>query len=260
MLRAAYEKYRRDGLISVLAATVRKLYEEYWLLKLRAGGQQLEYRGVSLDLSNPYIDRNLRLRFLHDNHEWEEAELVDTHLPPSLDTIELGAGIGFLSCYIDARLEPEATQLAVEAHDGLIPTLRGNKDRNDGDFKMVHGAYSPAADEVKFHVDRDFRSGSLVRHADADNRVETITIDATDVQQLASEYGLSEFALVVDIEGGEYELLAAELEFLAAYCRLLVVEFHDRAGRDIEATIDSLDDGSFTLVERRNVVCVFERE
>lgn len=61
--------------------------------------------------------------------------------------------------------------------------------------------------------------------------VQTVTVETISIEELVNKYGISgPFQLIVDIEGGERELLTEEIDFLTTNCKLVIIEFHDYAG------------------------------
>lgn len=60
--------------------------------------ETLEYDGVTLEIPDRLIGEEVRAAFDQGWYERQEAELIRECLPPSVDVIELGAGIGYVSC------------------------------------------------------------------------------------------------------------------------------------------------------------------
>jgi tRNA G37 N-methylase Trm5 len=63
-------------------------------------------------------------------YEKSERRLISKYLKPDLDVIELGSGVGVISCFILNRQMPDKSLVCVEGNASAIPTLRGNIERN----------------------------------------------------------------------------------------------------------------------------------
>lgn len=202
-----------------------------------------EYHGVRLDVRAPAVDLRLRSAFYRDAYEQPERRLVERHLLPDVDVVELGASLGFISCLIDGLLTPGARQIAVEAHPDLVPLLERNRDLNDAGFEVVHAAYKPEGGRATFRPGRSAVGGRVADDGDG------IEVPATTLAEIATARDLERFVLVADIEGMEHDLVAEELELLVERCPLLIVELHEREDGSIQRTLDRLASAGFEVVE-----------
>jgi hypothetical protein len=60
--------------------------------------------------------------------------------------------------------------------------------------------------------------------------------------------------LIVDIEGGEFDLLDHELDVLVDACHTLFIEFHSYTNHDIEAYRTRLANNGFERVNKEEAV------
>lgn len=184
-----------------------------------------------------------------DTYEAEEAELVREYLPSDTDVIELGAGLGYVSCVIEDELDGDRRQVAVEPNPNVVPWLRRTKVLNDAGFAVREAAYGSESETVRLDVGEAFWTATT-------SRDDGIEVPAVTLLSLREEAGLSTFSLVMDIEGGEYEVLTAEMDLLEACCPVIIVEFHDE-GPYASAYADELEESAFELVDGIESVCVY---
>ncbi|UWQ21637.1 hypothetical protein [Jannaschia sp. W003] len=147
-----------------------------------------------------------------------KATLVDFHLRPGTDVIELGAGCGTLSPALRARIGPAARHLAVEA-DPLRAAL-------------VCDA-APEAEVIAAAVDHSGAASLGIGPARECYDVPAITLAAL-LARLPDR-----FALVCDIGGAEAAMVAAEAPVFER-CDVAVLACHPARYPDGEADLDAL--------------------
>ena len=222
-------------------------------------GDVVTYHGVTLNLEPPVVTRRIRASIARNHYEIGEKTLLDTYLDPSTPLVELGGGLGFIAAYTDRLLDPGTTHVVVEANDRLIPVLEETRRRNDADYEIVHAAYAPGRSTATLFTHTHFWSNSTRSSAE-----EGVEVPATSLRDLVDEFGLDEFALVVDIEGAEIDLLD-ELQLVEARCSLVILELHDTKSEhteladDIAALRERLDASSLELVEADETKRVYRR-
>lgn len=256
LFRSAIQEYRHNGLKKAVNKSIsfitRRIREEIWLFKLKISNNNIKYNNIRLNLDNPYISKDTKLRFMQGIHESQETQLINTYLPHDCNVIELGAGIGFISCYINELLDEQYSHIAVEAHPGLIPDLRRNAQLNNANFSICNKAYVSENTAVEFQIADDFRSGTV----QSDER-ETIDVEGVSLAALLDMYNISKFTLVADIEGGEFDLLKNEADILGEYCEAAIIEFHNLPRYDIPDAINKLKNQGFIKEAKIDDVFVF---
>jgi len=213
----------------------------------------LEYDGVLIDPGDQLIGEQVHRLLKAGWYERQEAEMVRRHLPSDVDVVELGAGLGYISCVIDAVLSPSRTHVAVEPNPEILPLLEKTKELNGAGYIVEEGGYGATSDTVRLDVGGDYWSGRTQPGGCCD------TTPTVTLQELRTRHDITTFSLVMDIEGAEYELLLSELELLEAHCPLLIVEFHE-SGLQAGEYGDEIDDSDFVLVDGLEEVCVYRNE
>jgi FkbM family methyltransferase len=194
-------------------------------------------------------------------YEKSERRLIRKFLRNDLDVIELGSGVGVISCAILAMMGEQRRLLCVEANPKAIPALKANVDRNLPRRKAVsvinQGISYTSADTLHFRAD-DAILGSRV----------TGKCSATDIVQPARLGGIyrqsrfERFALVCDIEGAEAGILLHDREILR-HCDQIIAELHHTSLEGREYTVTNLagmvERLGFRQVGRRHDVFAYER-
>jgi FkbM family methyltransferase len=138
--------------------------------------------------------------------------------------MDLGGNIGAFSTWVKA-LNPEVgIHLHVfEPHPGNISVLRDNLNKNDLQDAQIHEvAVAGISGTVDLDVSTGFDAFSIARTSS-----NMMTIKALSVRDFLAQHGLSRVDLLkMDIEGAEFEIIANDLEVIAATVSRLVVEFH----------------------------------
>jgi FkbM family methyltransferase len=182
-----------------------------------------EYRsdGMVFEVPREVTDLAFRSRFFSDSHERDEREGVRRHLPMDATVLELGAGLGVVSCLINSRMQDRKRHVAVEANPQLIETVRRNRDRNGLGFAIEHGVVAKSSNGTFF------LAPSISNSSRVDRGRPGITVPTMTVADLEQKHDLRFDALVCDIEGGEAEFFADNPDF-PARCRAIIIQFHPK--------------------------------
>lgn len=227
-----------------------------YLTRAARGDHSVVHDGVRLRVDHPHFDAQVRSWLIRGEYETPESRLVERYLDGEADVVELGGGMGYVSCCIDRLLSPGRTHVVVEADAEVRPVLDATRLANDARFHVHPAAYAPVADEVTFYRRKRFTRNSI-RPERASSEAETVP--AVSLAALVAEYGLDRIALVADVEGAEHDLFAHEGDVLRGHVGLLVVELHDVGEHTVEDGVDRLTTLGFSTVDRDNDVFVFER-
>jgi len=157
--------------------------------------------------------------------ESETFAILDRFLKTDLDFIDIGAWIGPLTLYAASQ---SRRVLAVEpdfhAYRCLLENLELNRVRNVVTFQAALGART----EIRRMTVMEGQPGnSLTRLTDLGSDGDTFEVPGfswTDWASLANPGKVS--LLKIDIEGGEFELLPAMMEYLTAVKPPLLLSLH----------------------------------
>jgi FkbM family methyltransferase len=220
---------------------------------------EMEYAGVTLDIAADLLTEDVRRALEEGSYEREETECVDLYVQPDDDVVELGGGIGYLACYVDRQLSGDGTHLVVEPNGHLLPLLERHRVLNDARFEVLNAAYSTVGPVAELSIPESFWEASLQRPDRAERTLYAGTVTLADI---FGSFDLTDVALVVDIEGGEVDLIENELDVIENHCRLVVVEYHYRnapldLATDVRWAKGALDESAFELVDEKDTVSVY---
>lgn len=190
-------------------------YPRYaWRLLRRP--ERVRLHGVWLELDAAATPA-LRRALYAERYERGEARCVLLRLAPSDVVLEIGAGSGFIGTLCALRVGSDRVT-SYEANPALLPRIRATHAANGVAPALVHAVLAREAGSADFFVEPEFVASSTQRRS----------AEATSlrVPQLAVNDELRRVApscLVIDIEGGESELLPL-IEW--AGVRKLILELH----------------------------------
>ena len=208
-----------------------------------------EVAGISLPLKHPLITPSIRRDIYFGDYERKELDVIEQRLQPGDTVLEIGAGIGFLSAYC-ARIVGNERVYAYEANPALVALIGEVHARNRVSPQVIHSLLGEGDCERDFFVERDYWASSLIRRSADARRVRVRQVDlSAELHRTAPNF------LIVDVEGGEYELLRrADLSGVAKLC----LEVHPDVLGNARASelFSSLIAGGFALdfsLMRKNV-------
>jgi FkbM family methyltransferase len=172
--------------------------------------------GMTFEVPKDHTDLAMRGKFAVDTYELPERVLVKRCLPSTASVLELGGCIGVVSCVLNRHLEQPERHIVVEGNPSIIPTLTRNRDFNRCAFQIVHGVVTRRR-QPRMTVCSVMDSNQLAGSG--------VEVPALSIERLETTYGLQFDALVMDIEGGEYDLLQ-ENPGLLPNLNAAIIEFH----------------------------------
>ncbi|WP_419798411.1 MAG: FkbM family methyltransferase [Terasakiella sp.] len=160
-----------------------------------------ELPGAKLDVSNPTISDNIRGYIARGKYEAEERELIFATLTPQDTVLEIGAGMGYVSCVCAGILKDKDRLYSYEANPKLIEIIEHNRKINGVDFHVRNALLGAFDGKADFYIPDDFWGASLSPIADA-QRVE---IEVHNIKKAMDE--IQPTYLIMDIEGAEVNVL-----------------------------------------------------
>jgi len=219
--------------------------------------KKFKKNGLLIHVPFDQTDYKFRGRFVFDSYEEEEARYLSEYLEPTSKVLELGACLGYVSCLANRLLIDNTRHVVLEANPKLIPSIVLNKKENSCGFHIENVIISKDKDN-DFYVHDLIVGGSSKRKTDR-----KITVEGVDFEQLRRKYDMAFNVLIMDIEGGELELLRNFKEDIADFGQIFV-ELHPFAGilskeeaQECEAILASLSfeivlrDGNFQIWKKR---------
>lgn len=217
----------------------------------RAGAQEtivppppvdtVDLRGVEIDLREEWVTPTLRTAISEGWYELPEALILEATLREDDRVLEAGCGIGYLAT-ICSRITGGAVR-GYDANPAMVEVARRTLERSRASASVSAGVLErdPVAAETAFYVREEFWVSSRVPSEDATQ----ISVPVLDFAQAVGEHEAS--YLVIDIEGGETELLSGPLP---SCVRAICVETHleVNAQSAITAMLVSILSQGFNLI------------
>jgi FkbM family methyltransferase len=218
---------------------------------------RLRVHGVLIDVRSPMITRTTKAALFFGTYESAETRLVRKYLPRDLDVVELGASLGVVTCVVRRHISLGRRLISVEANPRLAELARANLLLNgcEENVDVLSLAISTCSDEVEFVVGEASDSGRVGLRAEEGGKI--LRVPAESLSKLLARHRVSNFCLICDIEGTEWELWRHDYDGL---CRasMVVMETHDnpRYGSHDDLIAELANDPSFELVDRYGPVVV----
>lgn len=197
----------------------RGLVFDWFIRRLRADGCEFE------------IPRNLTRRSergdLISKNEPEERELVRNFVRSDDSVLEIGGCFGIVSCAINKLLCDKTRHVVVEGNPFCIPAICRNREINHCGFLVENCALSNQRD-VTFYLHPIYVMGgttqSMMGGGIPSRGTRSVRVPGRTLAELDARYGPFS-ALVMDIEGAEWEALEPAGQILETY-RVVIIEFH----------------------------------
>jgi FkbM family methyltransferase len=177
--------------------------------------------------------------------ESEEVTILTKYLHENDKVIELGACVGFLGVVVNDKIKNKESHMLIEANPEMIPVIEENKKLNGSKFKIEHCIIGNPEDG-----ERDFRISNFILGSSVFNKGgKIVKVPVKDISEYSNDYNF----LIVDIEGGEYELIKNNINEIMKFDKLLI-EFHPFYGfsnHDIQNSLTILKKSGFTIVEKK---------
>jgi len=198
--------------------------------------------------------RTYRACFWQGSYEKEERGLIQRWIRPNDSVLELGACLGIVSCVTNKLLAEKSRHVVVEANPLCIPTLRHNKELNQAGFRVEHCAVGKPP-EITFYLHPSYIVGGNAQRVTN----HPVRVPAKALIQLEHESGPFT-ALIMDIEGGEQEVLEQSSDLLKQF-RILIIELHEFAigAQGVEKCRDILRTSGLVCVDKSGLTEVWLR-
>jgi FkbM family methyltransferase len=229
-VRAAWRTLRKQG-VSGVFSRIGWYIHRWWLSDNWLIGKVGELRGnrVTLDgcqfnLDFPAIATAQKSTFFIGNYEVKERIAVQKIPNEGLPIIELGGGVGVVSCVTSKHFNNPTRHVVVEANPNMIPVIIAQRNLNGCNFQVIQANLAYEAAEAVFHVQARFLASSALALPDG----EAVRVPSTTLQSLMEQHGFEQIVLICDIEGAEVDLFEHEADLIGARVKHLVLEFHPK--------------------------------
>lgn len=207
------------------------------------------YKNSGLTIQVPFelTDYKFRGRFVLNTYEEEESRYLAKYLSPDAKVLELGSCLGYVSCLTNKLLKNKSNHLVLEANPKLVPWIQKNKEENNCSFSIENSIISHERKNA-FYIHDLIVGGSAKRKTS--NKID---IEGVGFDDLRTKYGIDFDTLVMDIEGGELDLLRNHSDGIADFNQIFM-EVHPFANiltkEEAQECEDILNSIGFEIIVR----------
>jgi FkbM family methyltransferase len=158
-----------------------------------------------------------------DRYEAEERQLLKKFLAEGMSVFEIGASIGVVSSIVAERVGPSGSLVSVEASSEIGAHTKSWLEPKYPWSQILIGAGLPIWDSSKtgltatgFDGSRGSLGGKVIFRKSGRQQADPsspVGVGIWDIRQLSEKAKLPVDALIVDIEGGEEQILGQEAKF-----------------------------------------------
>lgn len=181
--------------------------------------EMLDVHGIRLCVPEHVVSPAVLLPMIKGGYERSEMMFITSVIQPGDRVLELGGGIGFLTCYLQSNI-PNVRIRTVEANPKLIPLVEKNLRLNGCRAEVIQGLAATRDGEASFNLADNFWSSSIM---DIPSQYTTQTVQTIDTNRLIRDFKPNK--LIIDIEGGEVALVP---DLHLTGIEALIIEVHQR--------------------------------
>lgn len=178
----------------------------------------VSHAGVRMAVGD-HLSPVLRKFIYGGDYEKSELKAIRENLEPDDVVMEVGTGLGFISLQCARRIGADRVH-TFEANADLEPFIRQNYGLNGLSPNLAICLLSDRAGEADFYVEPDFWGSSTIRKGEASSARKVAMRSLNDeIRRIRPTF------LILDIEGGEYDLLRILDDFHTI--EKLAIELHE---------------------------------
>lgn len=220
----------------------------------KRNSETVELGGIKL-LVGDYMSSYMKEVLRSGDYDKEGLRIVSHQLKPTDRVLEIGTGIGLLSAYCAKRLGSERVY-TYEANPELESPIRNVYAINKVEPKLSMCMLGEGEGTKAFYLMPDFWASSQIKLS-SDARKITVPLKSLNAELRATKASF----LIIDIEGGEYELImSADL----SQVERIAIEIHRQIlGEDkCKEVIERIQSAGFALdsTTKETQVFFFKRE
>ncbi len=234
-------------------------FPEYLVFEIFRRHATVERDGFRLRVDRRIPRVNRRYLFhKYPRYERDEVALLEAILERGDRVLELGAGFGIVSLHITRIVSDQGFLVAIEANREAFGILAENLALNARGFLCLEGLAALENGRGAFFVNRrNFHRSSQHDHTAPAGQWQQVEVARLSVPDLVDQHDMN--ALVMDIEGGEHEILGG---WDLAGIDKLACEFHPSVygKQTMLRQITALEERGFSKVETRGECVAFRRQ
>lgn len=251
----AIRLYRTQGTQKVWSVISKKLRYFWAKFSLPLRPSHIVVDGCHFDLTDPLITTEAKIALFAGQYEEYERPAIRQFIPRNFPVIELGAGMGVVSCITNRLLTQPISHLVVEANPYVLKLTEQNRVRNNCQFTIVNAALGYDTAEITLFIDEAYFVFSNAKRPTS----KSVQVRTMRLQQMIDQLDSNVVSVICDIEGMEVDLVEHEIEVLANHVAVFLFEEHSiNVGQDaIDRVFKNLEQHDFERVHHDGDVHVF---
>lgn len=235
----------------MISSLRKKIYQVRKRLRLRLI-RLFKIDGFKL-INHPSFSLKILKQLDSSKYESQERELVKKYIEPNDRVIELGGGMGVISMII-SKIVPPGNIHVFEANPLMCKIISRNYKINKINGISVYNKVLGRGGGVsrQFGLNHSFTGSSLV----SKNPVNFIMVEQYDFDSFIINHQTN--TIVMDIEGGEYELISEEYNLPRVVNKILIELHPDRNIKEVEL-IPILRNQGFVVLEKNEDIYFLKR-
>lgn len=173
--------------------------------------QEVMVRENIISVDSEYVSTSLIVSLLLNPNRYEPGlfAAVDEYLPQEHPVIEVGAGIGAVSAYVNDRLSVRSDHIAVEPNPYYIPLLEKTKEINGLGTRFVQMAVDYNAPVIPYAVSRNVVNAAAIS-AYTEDMVNVHSVTVSELIRSSAFADSGNITLIVDVDGVCLDILNNE--------------------------------------------------
>ncbi len=198
--------------------------------------------GLTLTVPTRYAER-----YLAGQYEPLATDFMRQRLRPGMTAVDVGAHVGYLSCYMSKLVGPAGRVVAIEPAEENARLVRRNAADNDLTIEVICAGAGSRQTTRSLHVTGSSDSHGFYEHPNSRTRRQ-VTVEEVPLDEL---FASSPDLVKIDVEGAEVEVLEGMQRMLSEARPDLLVEWaprcQSRAGREPDELVRLLLDYDYSI-------------
>ena len=213
---------------------------------------RIRNRGLLFDTHDPAISSSVEASLFWQMYEAAEIRFVRRYLKGCSTVVDLGSSLGFTAAHALSTMAPDGRLISVEPNPAIIGSLQRTLENHASgrQISIVEAAIAYGRESVRLQPGTQTWAGKLGRDG--------VHVRATTLGAILREHEVTDYCLLADIEGAEWELVERDGDALST-CRRAVVELHDTGKASVDTLVEAFGRLGLKLVDRRAQVVVLAR-
>ena len=162
---------------------------------------------------------------LYGIHEPFSTDAYNNTLKPGMQVLDVGTNIGYYILVAANAIGDSGKIIGFEPDKELYECAIKNSSLSECPVSIYNIAVSDTTEKINFYKSEVANWGSIVKNQTL-KPSQTVTVDATSIDEFCKKHNFIPNVIRMDIEGGELKALEGGVNTLNSYSPFLFIEFH----------------------------------